>query len=592
MDNIFASLTRGTSFNKKKHGESMKLFGARAKALPKMDLSTLIPSDGDEDLESLRKRSDKKRNRNSSNNNNNNKDNDEDEDYEEENSSDEDSDDSDESDEDNNNTKSNISKDEQLNEFRNKMNIKVKGDKIPDFCATFDDMNINSEMKSVILANIEKSDWKEPTSIQMQAIPTILNGRDVLAAAPTGSGKTAAFVIPVLSKLKGPQKAGIRGLLLAPTKELAEQLYREADRLSAGRRIKICLLKKTTASNAVTKQDKTSFSNFDLLISTPARLLSLIREEVIDLSKIEIVVLDEADKLFELDNHGKNTMRHNNADEVGEDAVTRSSFLCQIDEIFNQISDKNVQKALFSATFGPQVQELASNILNNNISITIGNENASPTTIDQKLLFVGREDGKLLALRQLIQVGIKPPVLLFVQSKDRAKELFKELCYDGINVDVIHAERTQQQREDIIKRFRIGEIWILICTDLMARGVDFKGVKMVINYDLPLSSVSYIHRIGRTGRAGKEGTAITYFTESDMSKIRSIANVVKLSGSPVPDWMLSINKMTTKQRRQMRESAPERRNISTTSKYDINKAKHKSQMINQSKESFKKKRKV
>lgn len=146
---------------------------------------------------------------------------------------------------------------------------------------------------------------------------------------------------------------------------------------------------------------------------------------------------------------------------------------------------------------------------------------------------VGREEGKLLAMRQLIAEGLRPPVLVFLQSKERAKELFHELVYDGINVDVIHAERTQEQRDAVIRQFRSGEIWVLICTDLMARGIDFKGVNMVINYDLPQSAVSYIHRIGRTGRAGRRGLAVTFFTEADMEALRSIANVVKLSGCEV-----------------------------------------------------------
>lgn len=135
------------------------------------------------------------------------------------------------------------------------------------------------------------------------------------------------------------------------------------------------------------------------------------------------------------------------------------------------------------------------------------------------------------------------PVLIFVQSIPRAKELYSELVYDGLNVEVIHSEKSLVQREEIIKNFRIGKIWMLICTDLIARGIDFKNVKLVVNYDLPLSSAAYIHRIGRTGRAGTTGKAITFFTEADIPYIRSIANVVKLSGFDVPDWMLSIKKV-------------------------------------------------
>lgn len=203
-----------------------------------------------------------------------------------------------------------------------------------------------------------------------------------------------------------------------------------------------------------------------------------------------------------------------------------------------------IQRALFSATITPFVQELSSSFLHDMVSVSVGVDNAGASTIDQRLVFVGREDGKLLGLRQLVQSGIKPPVLLFVQSKERAKALYSELVYDGINVDAIHADRTPQQREDSIARFRRGETWVLICTDLMARGVDFRGVQMVINYDLPQSAVSYIHRIGRTGRAGCTGQAVTFFTESDIPNIRSIVNVMKLSGSEVPDWLQNVKQVS------------------------------------------------
>jgi ATP-dependent RNA helicase DDX52/ROK1 len=140
---------------------------------------------------------------------------------------------------------------------------------------------------------------------------------------------------------------------------------------------------------------------------------------------------------------------------------------------------------------------------------------------------VGQESGKLVAIRQLIQQGINPPVLVFVQSIERAKELFRELIYDGLNVDVIHSERTQAQRDNIVDNFRIGKIWVLISTELMSRGIDFKGVSMVINYDFPQSAASYIHRIGRTGRAGRKGKAITYFTKEDAPFVKTYLVLMK-----------------------------------------------------------------
>lgn len=480
---------------------------------------------------------------------------------------------------------------QELNTFRNAMQIKVKGSDVVNPISSFDNMPIHNRIKPIILSNIEKSTWKEPTAIQMQAIPVMLSGRDVLAAAPTGSGKTAAFVIPVLSKIGGLKegtnaakknngkfelKKGVRALLLAPTRELAEQIYRETERLCAGKKLKVCFLKKRTVNAAHMHQERSAFNSFDILVSTPMRLLMLIRNKAIDLSNVSSIVLDEADKLFELDGHSKSawTKEAESGDENGEEeekgaVQTRSAFLTQVDEILAECPSSGVQRALFSATIGPFVSELAEQFLQNHVQINIGIENAGAASIEQKLLFVGREDGKLLAMRQLVQEGLKPPVLLFVQSVDRAKELFRELAYDGINVDTIHAEKTQHQREDVIRRFRSGDVWVLICTELMSRGVDFKGVQMVINYDLPQSAVSYIHRIGRTGRAGRKGLAVTLFTEADIPKLRSIANVVKLSGCEVPEWMLAIPKLSTREKRKIRNAPPQRRKIDTSNSFKM-----------------------
>ena len=455
--------------------------------------------------------------------------------------------------------------DEAVNEFRNMMQIKAKGSKIPAPVTTFYDMPISEEIKATIIKNIEESDWKEPTAIQMQAIPALLAGRDVLAAAPTGSGKTAAYLIPVLSALKSAQKRGIRAIILAPTRELAEQIHREANRLCVGRRIRCGLLKKSNAAQAMAQSDGSVLGVYDVLISTPMRLLYLCRQKGgVDLSAVKMVVLDEADRLFELSSGGGgggDQHEEEEENEEEEDSNTRSSFLSQVDEILSKCPSSGVQRALFSATLGPFVLELAGGVLRDAVHITIGKENTGASSIDQQLTFCGSEEGKLLAMRQLIQKGLRPPVLLFVQSVDRAKSLFRELVFDGINVEAIHAEKTQKQREEIIRQFRVGEIWVLICTDLMARGVDFKGVQMVINYDLPQTAVSYIHRIGRTGRAGRRGTAVTFFTEDDLPKLRSIANVMRQSGCEVPEWMLSIKQLTTKQKRVLRQAPPKRNDI-------------------------------
>lgn len=451
-----------------------------------------------------------------------------------------------------------FSREDEVNAFRNRLRIRVKGSRAMNPCPTFEEMSIDSSLKPALLRNIEASQWKEPTPIQMQSIPILLAGRDILAAAPTGSGKTASYVIPTLSKIAKSSRnggSGLRALLLSPTKELADQIFREVQRLSEGRKIKSCVLKKKLLKLAA-DQGQQVFQKYDLLIATPLRLLTLVRTNSINLSQVEIVVLDEADRLLDLQSAPKRSDQQAESEDEDEDNENedaendspdksvskreRSTFLSQVDEILAQCPETGVQRALFSATLGPFVKELASVFLKDPLEVTIGAENTGASTIKQRLVFVGREDGKLLAMRQLIQEGLKPPVLIFMQSIDRAKALFKELIYDGINVDVIHAERSSHQREEIMRRFRCGDVWVMICTDLMARGIDFQGVQMVINYDLPVSAVNYIHRIGRTGRAGRTGEAVTFFTEDDLPRIRPIANVVKLSGCEVPDWMLQI----------------------------------------------------
>jgi ATP-dependent RNA helicase DDX52/ROK1 len=427
--------------------------------------------------------------------------------------------------------------DEDITAFRNKMNIKIKGKDIPPPNPTFTSMNLHESIKSVLLSSIEKSSWKDPTPIQMQAIPVLLQNRNLLASAPTGSGKTGAFAIPLLSKISEMKEIAdsssqiqkkILGLVLAPSKELSEQISEEIQRLAAGKRIKVKVLRKIATGSVL--QERNKYANVDILVSTPMRLLSAIQQQLIDLSGINVVILDEVDKLFEHDIRDNDNNNDNNIDNeekkhqqekennhfddslnanvnanVEISTSLESSFLAQIDEILS-FCPQDCQKGLFSATIHSRIIDLITGVLGETAMVSVGTANTGAATIDQKLVFVGREDGKLRALRQLVQVGLRPPVLIFLQSAQRAQELFRELLFDGLNVDFIHSGRTSTQREEAVHRFRAGDTWVLICTDLVARGMDFQDVETVINYDLPRSAVSYIHRIGRTGRAGKTGT--------------------------------------------------------------------------------------
>ncbi|XP_078404166.1 putative ATP-dependent RNA helicase DDX52 isoform X2 [Cetorhinus maximus] len=440
---------------------------------------------------------------------------------------------------------------EKINKFRRKHRIYVDGTDIPEPVATFEQLLQEYKVHPKIIQHIQEAGFQIPTPIQMQAIPIMLHNREILACAPTGSGKTLAFCIPLLTCLKQPMNKGFRALILSPTRELASQTHRELVKLSEGVGFRIHMINK--AAEAAKKFGPKTSNKFDILVTTPNRLIYLLKQDppALDLSRVEWLVVDESDKLFE---DGK------------------SGFRDQLATIFLACTSHNVRRAMFSATFAFDVEQWCKLNLDNVVSVSIGTRNSAVETVEQELLFVGTETGKLLAMRDLVKKGFAPPVLVFVQSIERAKELFHELIYEGINVEVIHAERTQQQRDNVVCSFRAGKIWVLICTALMARGIDFKGVNLVINYDFPTSAVEYIHRIGRTGRAGHQGKAITFFTEDDKPLLRSIANVIKKAGCPVPDYMMQINKLQSKQKKRLIKNPIKRADIKTTPKYFLEKA--------------------
>eukprot|EP00105_Crassostrea_gigas_P003675 XP_011416607.1 PREDICTED: probable ATP-dependent RNA helicase DDX52 [Crassostrea gigas] len=443
-------------------------------------------------------------------------------------------------------------KQEKINHIRNKNRIHCFGQDPPNPCTSFEQLAATYGLNPQIIKNIASIGYTQPTPIQIQAIPAMMDRREILACAPTGSGKTAAFLLPIMHHLKEHKKKGYRALILAPTRELAKQIYREFLRLSEGVGLKAHYISKSTTEKRLEKK-------YDVLVSTPNRLVYMLQEDppLINLSQVEWLVIDESDKLFE---DGK------------------TGFRDQLAKVYQACNSNNVKRAMFSATFAVEVEEWCKLNLDNVLQVYIGAKNSATTTIEQELKFVGTESGKLLAVRDIIAKGVQPPVLIFVQSKERARELFHELIYDGMNVDVIHSDQTQEQRDNAVKNFRSGKTWILICTELMGRGMDFIGVNLVINYDFPNSAISYIHRIGRTGRAGRSGRAITFFTESDSMYLRSIARVMVNAGCPVPNYMLDMKRPNKKIRRAAKR-VPMRDRISTVSQYDIDKLNKKRKYI-------------
>ncbi|KAM6983749.1 putative ATP-dependent RNA helicase DDX52 [Tautogolabrus adspersus] len=435
---------------------------------------------------------------------------------------------------------------EKVNRIRSQHRINVHGSDVPDPVCTFDELQSEYRLNSRVLQNLKEAGLDSPTPVQMQAIPLMMHGRELLACAPTGSGKTLAFCLPLLAHLQQPANLGFRAVIISPTRELANQTYRELLRLSEGVGFRVHIIDK--ASLAAKKYGPQSNKKYDILVSTPNRLVFLLQQDppALDLSSVEWLVVDESDKLFE---GGKTGFRE------------------QLASVFLACSGPKVRRAFFSATCTADVEQWCRLNLDNLVSVNIGHRNTAVETVEQELLFVGTESGKLVAMRDIIKKGFLPPMLVFVQSIDRARELFHELVYEGINVDVIHADRTQQQRDNVMSSFRSGKIWVLICTALLARGIDFKGVNLVLNYDFPTSAVEYIHRIGRTGRAGHLGKAITFFTENDKPLLRSIANVIKQAGCPVPDYMIGFKKIHSKVKRRLEKKPPKRSTICTTPRF-------------------------
>uniref|UniRef100_A0A2M4ARS1 Probable ATP-dependent RNA helicase DDX52 n=1 Tax=Anopheles triannulatus TaxID=58253 RepID=A0A2M4ARS1_9DIPT len=442
----------------------------------------------------------------------------------------------------------------------NKIYIKKakKSPNVPDVIETFEELSSVYNVSHRLVANIGAC-YSAPTPVQMQAIPVLLHETSLHACAPTGSGKTAAFLIPILHHLKGPTKCGFRALIICPTRELAKQTQREALRLGDGMNIRTHVIR-TVDDRSKCDYTMESGRKYDILVTTPNRICYLLGQKPpqIDLSNIQWVVVDEADKLFE---------------------DSKNSFREQLDTVLNACVNPTKVVALFSATQTREADQWVASNVPRRIRFSIGQVNSAVDSVEQKLLFTGNESGKLLAFRELVAQGLSPPVLVFVQSKDRAQQLFTELIYDGLNVDVIHSDRSQRERDNVVRAFREGKIWILICTELMSRGIDFKGVNLVVNYDFPPSTISYVHRIGRTGRAGRQGKAITFFTKDDTANLKSIAQLVKAAGGEVPDYMLQLKSGSRRDRENLARKAPKRAMIRTLPAFELQQLQRKKKFV-------------
>lgn len=348
---------------------------------------------------------------------------------------------------------------------------------------------------------VEQERYTHPTPIQASTIPLLLQGRDVLGCAQTGTGKTAAFALPLLQKMterpNGSKKRRLKALVLSPTRELAAQIDE-----SFGTYGKFLPIKHTVIYGGVgqTPQVRALRNGVDVLTATPGRLLDLMAQGHIDLSHVEFFVLDEADRMLDM------------------------GFIHDIKKVIGHLPRKR-QNLLFSATMVRSIEDLGSSFLQNPAWIEVTPEAKTVDTIDQCVMFVSRDD-KLPLIADMMQSQNMDRVLVFTRTKHRANRLVKQLYQKGIRGVAIHGNKTQRARSVALKDFKSGKSPVMVATDLASRGIDVDNISHVVNFDLPNESETYIHRIGRTGRAGKQGVAISLCDETEGAFLRDIENLV------------------------------------------------------------------
>ena len=344
----------------------------------------------------------------------------------------------------------------------------------------------------VIAASITAAGYVTPTPIQKQAIPTVMQGRAVMGLAQTGTGKTAAFALPVLNRLMDGPRGTVRALVVAPTRELAEQIHESFVTLGKQTRLKSVTV---YGGVNVNPQIQALKNGVDIVVACPGRLLDHIGQGTIDLSRLEVLILDEADQMFDM------------------------GFLPDIRRILKHIPSKR-QTLLFSATMPPSINTLAHDILTDPVTVQVGNT-APPVTVSHALYPV-EQHLKTPLLLELLKHTDTESVLIFTRTKHRAKRLGEQLEKAGYKAASLQGNLSQNRRQAALDGFRDGTYQILVATDIAARGIDVSQISHVVNYDIPDTPEAYVHRIGRTGRAAKTGDAFTMVCSEDTVMVRTI----------------------------------------------------------------------
>lgn len=347
---------------------------------------------------------------------------------------------------------------------------------------------------------LEALGFTAPTAIQAQAIPHILSGRDVVGQAQTGTGKTAAFSLPIMERIDVKNSA-VQALVLTPTRELALQVCQAMRTFSEDRQLHILPI---YGGQAIDRQILRLKQGVQIVVGTPGRILDLLDRGVLKLDQLNWLVLDEADEMLNM------------------------GFIDDVEKILNQAPAER-QTAFFSATMAPSIRKLVTKFLRSPITVTIEQPKAAPTRINQVAYTVPRGWTKARALQPILELEDPESAIIFVRTRRAAAELTSQLQAAGHSVDEYHGDLSQTQRERLLLRFRQHQVRWVVATDIAARGIHVDNLTHVINYDLPDSVENYVHRIGRTGRAGKEGTAISLIQPIDRRKLRDIERHVRQS---------------------------------------------------------------
>jgi len=352
----------------------------------------------------------------------------------------------------------------------------------------------------LIAAGVTAAGYDSPTPIQQQAIPPVLAGKDVMGLAQTGTGKTAAFALPILQRLVDGPRGKIRALIIAPTRELAEQIHEAISALGRKTRLRSMTIYGGVNVNPQIQKLK---QGVEIVVACPGRLLDHLSQGTIDLSHVDVLVLDEADQMFDM------------------------GFLPDIRRILKQVPAKR-QTLLFSATMPPDIRKLASEILREPVTIQVGNT-APPVTVSHAIYPVAQHL-KTALLLELLHHTDTESVLIFTRTKHRAKRLGEQLEKAGYKAASLQGNLSQTRRQAALDGFRDGTFQILVATDIAARGIDVSQISHVVNYDIPDTAEAYVHRIGRTGRAARSGDAFTLVTGEDTVMVRTIE---KALGAPL-----------------------------------------------------------